>query len=218
MDFYKFLGINQDKIRTHAHGPQDLAHYSTACTDIEYEFPFGWKELEGIAHRGDYDLTQHSKHSGKELTVYDDEKKQSYTPHVVESSVGVDRLFLTLLCDAYVEDKVEGEKRTVLKLNPLVAPYTVAFMPLTNKLAEHTFKLFAHYKQQGLNVEFDQSGSIGKRYRRQDEIGTPFCVTYDFETEQDGCVTVRDRDTTKQERIKVEELTNYINDQIKAKV
>lgn len=218
LDFYKFLGIKSEKIRIHQHSKEELAHYSTACSDIEYEFPFGWKELEGIAHRGCYDLSQHSKHSGKELAVYDDEKKESYTPHVVESSVGVDRLFLTLLCDAYCQDEVEGETRTVLKLNPLIAPYTVAFMPLTNKLSETTFKLFAHYKQQGLNVEFDQSGSIGKRYRRQDEIGTPFCVTLDFETEQDGCVTVRDRDTTKQERIKLENLTNYINEQIKAKI
>ena len=218
LDFYKFLGIKEEKIRVHQHKNEELAHYSTACSDIEYEFPFGWKELEGIAHRGCYDLSQHTKHSGKELTVYDDEKKEAYTPHVVESSVGVDRLFLTLLCNAYCEDEVGGEKRTVLKLNPLIAPYTVAFMPLTNKLSEPTFKLFAHYKQQGLNVEFDQSGSIGKRYRRQDEIGTPFCVTFDFETEQDGCVTVRDRDTTKQERIKIEKLTNYINEQIKAKI
>lgn len=218
LDFYKFLGVNQEKLRATAHGPKDLAHYSTACTDVEYEFPFGWKELEGIAHRGCYDLSQHTKHSGKELTVYDDETKQSYTPHVVESSVGVDRLFLTLLCDAYCEDEIGGEKRTVLKLNPLVSPYTAAFMPLTNKLSENTFKLFTHYKQQGLNVDFDQSGSIGKRYRRQDEIGTPFCITFDFDTEQDGCVTVRDRDTTKQERVKVENLTNYINEQIKAKI
>lgn len=218
LDFYAFLGLAKEKVRVRPHASDELAHYSTNCSDIEYEFPFGWKEIEGIAHRGDYDLSQHTKHSGKELAVYDDETKQSYTPHVVESSVGTDRLFLTILFDAYCQDEVEGEERTVLKLNPLVAPYTVAFLPLTNKLSENTFKLFAHYKQQGLNVEFDQSGSIGKRYRRQDEIGTPFCVTYDFETEQDGCVTVRDRDTTKQERIKVEQLTNYINEQIKAKV
>ncbi|MFT6765443.1 MAG: glycyl-tRNA synthetase [Alteromonas naphthalenivorans] len=218
LEFYKFLGVNQDKLRLQKHEGDDLAHYSTACSDIEYEFPFGWKELEGIAHRGDYDLSQHTKHSGKELAVYDDETKKSYTPHVVEASVGVDRLFLTLMCDAYCEDEVGGEKRTVLKINPLVAPYTAAFMPLSNKLGDQTFKLFAHYKKQGLNVDFDQSGSIGKRYRRQDEIGTPFCITYDFDTEQDGCVTVRDRDTTKQERIKIEELTNYINQQIKEKL
>jgi glycyl-tRNA synthetase len=218
MQFYKFLGVNQDKIRVRPHESDELAHYSTSCVDIEYEFPFGWKELEGIAHRGCYDLTQHTKHSGKELAVFDEETKKSYIPNVVEASVGTDRLFLTLLSDAYCEDEVGGDKRTVLKLHPLIAPYTVAFMPLTNKLNEETSKLFVHYKQQGLNVEFDQSGSIGKRYRRQDEIGTPFCVTYDFDTEQDGCVTVRDRDTTKQERVKIDELTTYLNNKINTKV
>lgn len=218
LQFYKFLGINEQKIRVRKHEPDELAHYSTACVDVEYEFPFGWKELEGIAHRGNFDLTQHSKHSGKELSVFDDETKTSYIPDVVEASVGTDRLFLTILADAYHEDEVEGEKRVVLKLHPLIAPYTVAFMPLHDKLNEQAFKIFAHYKQQGLNVDFDHSGSIGKRYRRQDEIGTPFCVTYDFETEQDGCVTVRDRDTTKQERVKLEELTTYINNQIRTKV
>jgi glycyl-tRNA synthetase len=217
MQFYKFLQIDGSKLRARHHEKDELAHYSTACVDIEYQFPFGWKELEGIAHRGDYDLRQHTEHSGKELSVFDDTTQKPFIPHVVEASVGTDRLFLTLLADAYCEDEVGGDKRTVLKLHPLIAPYTVAFMPLHGKLNEATFKLFSHYKQQGLNVEFDQSGSIGKRYRRQDEIGTPFCVTYDFDTEQDGCVTVRDRDTTKQERIKIEELTTYINNQIKIK-
>ena len=218
MQFYKFLGLDLDKVRTRVHESDELAHYSTSCVDVEYKFPFGWKELEGVAHRGNFDLSQHTKHSGKELAVYDDETKKSYIPDVVEASVGTDRLFLTLLFDAYCEDEVGGEKRTVLKLHPLIAPHTAVFMPLTNKISEPAFKLFSHYKQQGLNVEFDQSGSIGKRYRRQDEIGTPFCITYDFDTEQDDCVTVRDSDTTKQERVKIEKLTVYINEQIKAKV
>ena len=215
--FYKFLHITPEKIRARAQEPDERAHYSTACYDIEYEFPFGWKELEGIAHRGNFDLSQHSSHSGKDLSVYDEETKSSYTPHVVEASVGVDRLFLTLLFDAYHEDEIDGEKRVVLKLHPLVAPYTVAFMPLTNKLNEHAFKLYSFYKQQGIAVDFDYTGSIGKRYRRQDEIGTPYCVTYDFETEKDGCVTVRDRDTTKQVRVKLKELTVYINKEIELK-
>lgn len=217
LSFYNFLHINPEKIRSRAQEADERAHYSTACYDIEYEFPFGWKELEGIAHRGDFDLTQHSQHSGKDLAVYDDETKTSYTPHVVEASVGVDRLFLTLLFDAYCEDEIEGEKRVVLKLHPLIAPYTVAFMPLTNKLQEQAFKIYAFYKQQGIAVDFDYTGSIGKRYRRQDEIGTPYCVTYDFDTEKDGCVTVRDRDTTKQVRVKLEELTTYINKEIQLK-
>ena len=218
MQFYTFLKVNPAKLRVEKHKDNDLAHYSKACSDIEYQFPFGWKELEGIAHRGTFDLTEHSKHSGKDLTVFDEETKASYTPTVIESSVGLDRLFLMLITDAYCEDEIEGTKRTVLKLHPLIAPYTATFMPLTNKLAEPAFKLFAHYKQQGINVDFDQSGSIGKRYRRQDEIGTPFCITYDFETEQDNCVTVRERDTTNQERVKIEELTRYINKKIQEQI
>jgi len=210
-DFYLGMGISPKKLRLRDHAKDELAHYSTACVDVEYEFPFGWKELEGIAHRGNFDLTQHSKHSGKELSVFDDETKQSYIPHVVECSVGVDRLFLTLLFDAYTEDEVGGESRTVLKLHPSVAPIKAAFLPLTKKQEEKTRAIFERVKNAtGFELQLDVSGSIGKRYRRQDEIGTPLCFTYDFDSDEDNCVTVRDRDTTKQERIEIEKIEEYL--------
>ena len=210
LGFYKALGINQDRIRIHEQTKDELAHYSTSALDIEYEFPFGWKEVEGVHHRGDFDLSEHSKHSGKDLGIFDDETKESYTPDVVECSVGVDRLFLTFLFDAYQEDEVEGEKRVVLKIHPAIAPIKLAFFPLSKKLEEPLRKLYEFYAQRGISVQFDSSGSIGKRYRRQDEIGTPFCITYDFDSEQDHCVTVRNRDTTKQERISIEKLPEYL--------
>ena len=208
--FYETLGINKKNIRLREHGKDELAHYSTKTSDIEYQFPFGWKELEGIAHRGNYDLTQHSKDSGKDLAVYDEETKTSYIPHVIECSVGVDRLFLTLLFDAYDEDVIEGQKRTVLKLHPSIAPIKAAFLPLTKKLSTSTEKLFKDIVQLGYQIEFDESGSIGKRYRRHDEIGTPFCFTYDFDSEQDQCVTVRNRDTLKQERINMQQVASFL--------
>ena len=209
--FYKHIGISQDKIRIHPCSKEELSHYSSACNDVEYHFPFGWKELEGIANRGNFDLSQHSKHSGKELSVYDDQEKKSYIPHVVECSVGVDRLFLTLLFDAYCEDEIGGEKRIVLKFDPKVAPIKAAFFPLTKKQAEPTKAIFNKIKQKGLSVQYDESGSIGKRYRRQDEIGTPICFTYDFDSENDHCVTVRNRDTTKQERISIHDIDTYLD-------
>lgn len=213
--FYKDLGITESKIRLRPHEKTELAHYSTQCTDVEYEFPFGWKELEGIAHRGTFDLTQHSEHSGKDLAVYDDATKQSYTPTVIECSVGVDRLFLTLLFDAYTEDIVEGETRVVLKLKPTLAPIKAAILPLSKKISEPARALYADLKKQNLMVQFDDAGSIGKRYRRQDEIGTPWCFTYDFESENDASVTVRDRDTTTQERISIDQVTRYLTDRLK---
>ncbi len=213
--FYKAIGINTEKIRIREHEKHELAHYAARCVDVEYNFPFGWKELEGIAHRGAFDLTQHTTHSGKDLAVFDEETRESYMPHVVESSIGVDRLFLTLLFDSYREDEVEGEKRIVLAFAPSIAPITVAFMPLAKKLSEPVEKLYRAVKEAGFTAQIDESGSIGKRYRRQDEIGTPFCVTYDFDSEQDHCVTVRDRDTTKQERIPADQLIDYLKNQMK---
>jgi len=210
MNFFKTIGIDQTKLRFHVQTPEELAHYSKGCKDIEYHFPFGWKELEGIAYRGDFDLSQHSKHSGKDLAVHDELTKTSYMPHIVESSIGVDRLFLTILFDAYVEDVVEGEARVVLKFHPKIAPIKAAFLPLIKKISEPMHKIYTDIKRKGFMVEFDESGSIGKRYRRQDEMGTPACFTYDFESETDQCVTVRDRDTTKQERINIDQITNYI--------
>ena len=209
--FYDEVGLNSEKVRLRPHAADELAHYSKACVDVEYNFPFGWKELEGIANRSNYDLSQHSKFSGKELAVFDEETKTSYVPHVVESSVGVDRLFLTLLFDAYVEDVVEGETRVMLKLHPKMAPVTAAIMPLTNKLKEQAHLVYQDLKKRGYRIQFDESGSIGKRYRRQDEIGTPVCFTYDFDTLEDNKVTARNRDTCAQERVSLNKLPEYLD-------
>lgn len=212
--FYKTIGIDTQKIRLRAHEKNELSHYSSRTSDVEYEYPFGWKELEGIADRGNFDLTQHSKHSGKDLAVYDEETKQSYVPHIVECSVGTDRLFLTILFDAYAVDTLGGEERIVLHLAPSVAPVKAAFLPLVKKLSEQTEKLYTsianHYE-----VEFDESGSIGKRYRRQDEIGTPVCFTLDFDSLEDNCVTARNRDTLQQERIAIDAIKTYLDDLMK---
>lgn len=213
--FYDAIGLTAEKIRLRPHGSDELAHYSKSCIDVEYQFPFGWKELEGIANRSNYDLTQHSKFSGKDLAVFDEATKTSYVPHVVECSVGVDRLFLTLLFDAYVEDVVEGETRVVLKLHPKVAPISAAFMPLTNKLTEQAHTIYLALKKRGYRIQYDESGSIGKRYRRQDEIGTPVCFTYDFDSLQDGQVTARNRDTLTQERISIEKIADYLDNLLK---
>lgn len=211
--FYKAIGIASEKIRLHMHTPEELAHYSKQCADVEYQFPFGWKELEGIADRGSFDLTQHSTHSGKDLAVFDDATQQSCIPHVIECSVGVDRLFITLLFDAYAQDECGGEMRTVLKLHPRIAPIKAAFLPLVKKIGDPMERLYNDARAQfGSAVEFDDSGSIGKRYRRYDEIGTPVCFTYDFESEQDGSVTVRDRDTLEQKRIPMDQVIAYVRD------
>lgn len=211
VEFFKGIGLCPDKLRTRAHAKDELAHYAKGCFDVEYNFPFGWKELEGIANRTDFDLSQHSKFSGKDLAVFDEETKTSYVPHVVECSVGVDRLFLTLLFDSYFEDEVEGEQRIVLRLHPKMAPISAAVLPLTNKLKEQSEKIFFDLKKAGFRVQYDTSGSIGKRYRRQDEVGTPVCFTYDFDSIQDGCVTARNRDTLQQERVAIDQLPNYLN-------
>jgi len=210
LNFYRMIGIDMNNIRQRPHEKDELAHYSTCCTDVEYNFPFGWKEMEGIAHRGTFDLTQHSKFSGKDLSVFDEETKTSFVPTVVECSVGTDRAFLMLLFDAYAEDVVEGETRIVLRLAPRMAPVKAAILPLTKKQTEPATKLYEDLKKLGHQIEFDESGSIGKRYRRQDEIGTPVCITYDFDSDNDQCVTVRDRDTTKQERIALDQVAAYI--------
>lgn len=214
-NFFYNLGLTPEKLRFRSHEKDELAHYSKACIDVEYNFPFGWKELEGIANRSDFDLAQHSKYSGKELAVFDEESKSSYIPHVIECSVGVDRLFLTLLFDAYYEDVVENESRVVLRLHPKIAPVTAAVLPLTNKLLEQAEKVYVDLKKQGYRIQFDTSGSIGKRYRRQDEIGTPVCFTYDFQSLEDATVTVRDRDTLKQERVAIDQLDAYLKNLLK---
>jgi glycyl-tRNA synthetase len=201
--------LDKEKLRFRKHEKDELAHYSKYCTDVEYQFPFGWKELEGIAHRGDYDLSQHTKCSGKDLSHFDPETNEKYMPHVVECSVGVDRLFLTLLFDAYREEMVEGEERVVLKLAPHLAPVQAAVFPLVKKLSEPALKVYAEMKRAGITVQFDESGSIGKRYRRFDEIGTPICITYDFDSETDHKVTIRNRDTLVQERISIDAVVDY---------
>ncbi len=208
--FYKTIGIAQDRIKLRDHEKEELSHYSSATCDVEYEFPFGWKELEGIAYRGNFDLTQHSKFSGKDLAVFDDETRSSYVPHVVECSVGVDRLFLTCLFDAYDEEETDGGPRTVLHLHPALAPIKAAFLPLSDQLSAPMEKICNRYKKMGISIQFDDSGSIGKRYRRHDEIGTPFCFTYDFESEKDGKVTIRHRDSMAQERIEIAAIGTYI--------
>jgi len=206
-----------EKIRFRDHDEDELAHYSSKCLDVEYNFPFGWKELEGIAYRGDYDLSSHNKHSGKDLNVFDDNTKESYTPHVIECSVGVDRLFITLLFDAYSEDTIEGETRTVLKLNHKIAPIKAAILPLTKKLSPDAYKIYENLVvNTDYEIQFDETGSIGKRYRRQDEIGTPICITFDFDSLENNTITVRDRDTLEQKRIKSSELISYL-DQIFSK-
>ncbi len=212
--FFARIGITPERLRLRDHEQTELSHYSSATSDVEYEFPFGWKELEGIAHRGNYDLSQHSKFSGKELAVFDDGTKTSYIPDVVECSVGVDRLFLTLLFDAYYEEKLEKETRTVLRLHPSIAPVKAALLPLVDSLGEPFRKLTHEFRMRGIEVHFDSSGSIGKRYRRHDEIGTPFCFTYDYQSQEDQMVTVRHRDSMKQERIALDQVQNYVQQAI----
>jgi glycyl-tRNA synthetase len=212
--FYTYIGITPDKIRLRPHATDELSHYSKYTSDVEYLFPFGWKELEGIAYRGNFDLTQHMAHSGKDLSVFDETTKTSFVPHVVECSVGVDRLFLTLLFDSYYEDIADNETRIVLRFNPKIAPYKAAILPLSKQLTEPAEQIFKKLRTQFM-VQFDESGSIGKRYRRQDEIGTPLCFTYDFDSPTDQMVTVRDRDTMKQERISIAALEDYINNILK---
>lgn len=214
-NFYLNLGFNDENIKFKAHSKEDLSHYSVCCTDVEYLFPFGWKELEGIAHRGDYDLTSHSKHSGKQLEVYDEETKESYVPHVVECSVGTDRLLLAILCASYREEEAEGETRVYLDIKPSLAPITAAILPLTKKLSEQALTIFETLQNANIECEFDESGSIGKRYRRQDEIGTPVCITYDFDSLENNTVTIRDRNSTEQKRIAITELVNYLENVLK---
>ena len=213
-DFLLGLGIKEEHLRLRDHSPEELCFYSKATTDFEYLFPFGWGELWGIADRTDYDLTQHMKTSGKSMEYFDPETNEKYVPYVIEPSLGVERLFLTIVCEAYDEEEIgEGDKsdvRTVMHLHPALAPVKAAVLPLTKKLKEPAVELYTKLAKKW-NVEYDEAGQIGKRYRRQDEIGTPFCITYDFDTLEDGCVTVRDRDTMAQERVKIDELIDYID-------
>ncbi|MBQ1269341.1 MAG: glycine--tRNA ligase [Clostridia bacterium] len=209
------IGIKDENLRLRDHDPEELCFYSKATTDFEYLFPFGWGELWGIADRTDYDLTQHQNTSGKDLTYFDQETNERYIPYVIEPSLGVERSVLAVLSDAYDEEELEGgDVRTVLRLHPFLAPYKAAVLPLSKKLNEGAEKVYAELAKR-FPVTYDDAGSIGKRYRRQDEIGTPFCVTVDFESAEDGCVTVRFRDSMQQERIKIENLVSFIEERIR---
>ena len=209
------LGMKDENLRLRDHDPDELCFYSKATTDFEFLFPFGWGELWGVADRTDYDLGQHQNHSGKDCTYFDQETGEHYIPYVVEPSLGADRVTLAFLVDAYDEQEIgEGDVRTVLHLHPALAPIKVGVLPLSKKLSEKALLLYDELAKE-FTVEFDETGSIGKRYRRQDEIGTPFCVTYDFETENDGCVTVRDRDSMEQVRIPLSEVKAYVTERLK---
>ncbi|MBN2081328.1 glycine--tRNA ligase [bacterium] len=234
--YYTALGIRDEFLRIHDHPPEKLAHYAKAACDIEFLFPFGWGELEGIHHRGDYDLRQHQEHSGKKFEYFDDDAHRlltesgmnkdearrlaTYLPNCIETSVGLDRTFLAVLTAAYDEDeqdtKHEGKEadiRIVLRLHPRLAPVTCAVFPLSKKLSgpdSKAYKLYRTLIEMGLSCEFDDAGSIGKRYRRMDEIGTPWCLTYDFDSEEDGAVTVRDRDSLSQDRVSLEEVPTLL--------
>ena len=206
------LGMKEENLKLRDHSQEELSHYSTATTDIEFMFPFGWGELWGIADRGAFDLTQHSNHCGKPIEYFDPETNEHYIPHVIEPSLGADRVALAFLCEDYDEEVVDAEKndtRVVLRLHPALAPYKACVLPLSKKLSEQATEVYQKL-QKDFMVDYDEAGSIGKRYRRQDEIGTPLCITYDFESVEDGCVTVRDRDTMEQERVKIEDLKAYI--------
>ncbi|MDK2814752.1 MAG: glycyl-tRNA synthetase [Thermoanaerobacter sp.] len=214
MDWLLEFGLKEENLRFRDHKKEELSHYSTATTDIEYNFPFGWGELWGIANRTDFDLRQHMEHSGVDLSYMDPVTGEKYIPYCIEPSVGVDRLMLAFLIDAYEEEELEdGETRVVLRLHPALAPIKAAVLPLSKKLSENAYKLYDQLRNKFV-VDYDETGSIGKRYRRQDEIGTPFCITYDFDSENDHCVTIRDRDTMQQVRIKIEEVEKYLEERL----
>ena len=211
-DWLISLGMKEEEMRMRDHDAAELSFYSKGTTDIEFLFPFGWGELWGIADRTNYDLGRHQEISGEPMEYFDDEKKKKYIPYVVEPSLGADRVTLAFLCGAYDEEELEGgDMRTVLRFHPFLAPVKVAVLPLSKKLGEGAEKVYAELSKDW-NCEYDDRGAIGKRYRRQDEIGTPFCITYDFDSETDGMVTVRDRDSMEQERVAISELRNYFRD------
>ena len=211
-DWLLAIGLKEENIRLRDHDPEDLCFYSKAKTDFEFLFPFGWGELWGVADRTDYDLTQHQTVSGQDLTYFDPETNEHYIPYVVEPSLGVERTVLSVLCDAYDEEVIDAEKndtRVVMHLHPALAPFKAAILPLSKKLSDKADEIYSELSKY-FNVDYDEAGSIGKRYRRQDEIGTPLCITYDFDSETDGCVTVRDRDSMEQVRVPIAELKSYI--------
>ena len=212
INWLQSLGIKPEEMRVRDHEPEELSFYSKATTDIEFLFPFGWGELWGIADRTDYDLTQHANVSGQDMSYFDDVKGEKYIPYVIEPSLGADRVVLAFLCAAYDEEELEGgDVRTVLHFHPALAPVKIGVLPLSKKLGEGAEKIYTRLSRL-YSCEYDDRGNIGKRYRRQDEIGTPFCITYDFDSETDGCVTVRFRDSMEQERVAIADLEAYFAD------
>ena len=225
LDWFKFwkdyckkflldLGMEEGNIRLRDHSPEELVFYSKATTDIEFAFPFGWGELWGIADRTDYDLSRHMEHSKQDLSYQDPETNEKYIPYVIEPSLGCDRVALAFLCNAYEEqDLGEGDSRVVLHLHPALAPYKIAVLPLSKKLSEKAQEVYENLSKKFM-CDYDEAGSIGKRYRREDEIGTPYCVTIDFDTLEDNKVTIRDRDTMEQVRIDISEIENWLQQKI----
>ncbi len=213
-DWLLRLGMNEESLRLRDHSPEELCFYSKGTTDIEFKFPFGWGELWGIADRTDYDLKQHMEHSKEDFTYLDQETGEKFIPYCVEPSLGCDRVALAFLCNAYDEEEIaEGDTRTVLHLHPALAPYKVAVLPLSKKLSPKAEEIYTNLSKKYM-CEYDEAGSIGKRYRREDEIGTPYCITIDFETENDNSVTIRDRDTMEQVRVKIDDLEKWIDEKI----
>ncbi len=215
-DWLLNLGLKDENLRLRDHEPEELSFYSKATTDFEFLFPYGWGELWGVAVRTDYDLTQHQNASGKSLEYFDPETNEHYLPYVVEPSLGADRVALAFLCDAYDEEVVDAAKndiRVVLRLHPALAPFKACVLPLSKKLGEQAGKVYDELRRHFM-VDYDDAGSIGKRYRRQDEIGTPFCITYDFDSAEDGCVTIRDRDTMEQQRVSIDSLVDFLEKKV----
>lgn len=213
-NFLLNLGMTSENLRMRDHSAEELSFYSNATSDIEFLFPFGWGELWGIADRTDYDLKQHANHSGQDMSYLDPTTNERYVPYCIEPSLGADRIALAFLCEAYDEEELEGgDVRTVMRLHPALAPFKAAVLPLSKKLSEKALEVYDNLKK-NFNVEYDEAGSIGKRYRRQDEIGTPFCITIDFDTLEDNCVTLRDRDSMNQVRLSIDELENYIKEKM----
>lgn len=209
------LNLKEENLRVRDHSQEELSHYSKATTDFEYKFPFGWGELWGIADRTDFDLKQHSRYSGEDFTYQDPVTNEKYVPYCIEPSVGVDRVMLAFLVDAYEEEVIdEKDTRVVLKLHPALAPFKAAVLPLTKKLKDQTLELYEKLSANYM-IDYDESGSIGKRYRRHDEIGTPFCITFDYDSLEDNCVTIRHRDTMEQERISIEDLEAYLDEKLR---
>lgn len=215
LDFILNLGVSSDNVKFRDHTEEELSFYSKGTVDIEYKFPFGWGEIWGIANRTDYDLTQHQEHSKVDMSYLDPYTHEKYIPYVVEPSVGVERLLLMFLTDSYKEETLEnGDVRKVMKLHPALAPVKAAILPLSKKLNEDALEVFRNLRK-SFNVEFDDGGSIGKRYRRQDEIGTPYCITFDFDSLEDKQVTVRDRDTMEQTRMNISDLEAFLAEKVK---